>query len=395
MWNTTRRLAFAAFATAALAATAQAAGDATGVTDTTIKIGIPGPLTGPNSSFGAAAYGVQAVYDYYNAQGGVNGRKFEVMLGDTACNEAKGVAVAKKMISQDKVFLINGGICSGVGLAMRPIIAEAGVPWVISTAANQNISLPLVPTIFQAIQTSLDVGVSMAKFALSKPGVQKIAIIEHTNEWSKGYRDPAVEYLKSLNLTPAVEVTLERGQTDATSQVLNLKEVKPDFVLVILYEPELAIFLRDAHKYALGIPMVGSLGAGFESTEKRVGGPEGMKGFYMAFQYKGLTDGPRLKKWHDIIAKYLPSGEKITDFSFYGPGSAIAVVHVIQSLGKDVTRERFVAAMDKLQNFDTEILAGTLNFSPTNHLGAKVMYTIGYDDAGKLSVYSAWGKKEE
>ena len=394
MTNSIRRLALAILAVTGLAAMAQAA-DTTGITDTTIKIGIPGPMTGPNSSFGAAVYGVQSIYRYYNDQGGVNGHKFDVIIGDTACNEAKGVAVAKKLISQDKVFLINGGVCSGVALAMKPVIAEAGVPWVVSTAANQHISSPVVPTIFHAIQTSLDMGVSMAKFAVSKPGVVRIAIIEHTNEWAKGYRDPAVEYLKSKGLEPVAEVTLERGQTDATAQVLKLKEVKPDFILVILYEPELAVFLRDAHKYALGVPMVGSLGADFQSTQNRLGGPDAMKGFYMGFLYKALTDSPRMKKWHDIVAKYLPEAEKLTDYSFYGAGSAIAVVHVLESLGRDVTGERFVEAMNKLHDFDTEILAGTLSFSPTDHLGAQDLYTIGYDDAGKPSVYSTWGKKAE
>ena len=38
--------------------------DRTGVTDTAIKIGVPGPLTGPNASFGAAVYGIQAYYNY-------------------------------------------------------------------------------------------------------------------------------------------------------------------------------------------------------------------------------------------------------------------------------------------------------------------------------------------
>lgn len=388
------RLAATALLAAATMGTAVAA-DTTGVTDTSIKIGVPGPLTGPNSSFGAAAYGIQAYYDWVNSQGGVNGRKIEVVLGDDGCNEAKGIAVAKKLIAQDKVFLINGGICSGVALAMRPVIAESGVPWVVSTAANQNISLPVVPTIFQAIQTSLDVGVSISKFALGKPGTKKIAIVQHTNEWSKGYRDPAVEYLKSQNIVPVAEVTFERGQTDATAQVLQLKQAAPDFVLVILYEPELAIFLRDAHKYRLDIPMVGSLGADFRSTEKRLGGPEAMKGFYMAYQYRGLIEGPAMKDARDIIEKHLPSGEKLTDFSFYGPGSSAAVVHVLKGLGKDVTRERFVEAMNKLTDFDTGILAGKITFTPDNHLGAKALYTVGFAEDGKPAVFEAWGKRVE
>ena len=170
--------------------------DRTGVTDTTIKIGVPAPLTGPNASFGAASYGIQAYYKCVNEKGGVHGRKIELIVGDHACNEAKGVAVAKKLISQDQVFLINGGVCSGVALAMRPVIEEAGVPWVVSTAVNQKISAPLAKNIFHASQTSEAAGHALANFMLSKRARSKIGVIAHTNEWSKGYRDPMVAYLK-------------------------------------------------------------------------------------------------------------------------------------------------------------------------------------------------------
>ena len=124
------------------------ADDTTGVTDTSIKIGIPGPLSGDMASSGAAAYGVAAIYKWVNDNGGINGRKIDIVLGDDSCNEAKGVALAKRMIFDDKVFLINGNICSGPALAMKPVIEEAGVPWVISTAVNQNLAIPTVKTTF-------------------------------------------------------------------------------------------------------------------------------------------------------------------------------------------------------------------------------------------------------
>lgn len=370
-----------------------AAQDRTGVTDTTIRIGIPGPLTGPAASFGAAAYGIQAYYTYINKQGGVHGRKLELIMGDTACNEAKGVAVAKKLISQDEVFLLNGGICSGVALAMRPVIEESSVPWVVSTAVNQKISFPLAKNIFHASQTSEVAGQSFAKFMLSKDGTKKIGVIAHTNEWSKGYRDPMVEFLKTKGITPAAEVTLERGQTDATAQVLRLKEAGLDFVVAILYEPEIVVFLRDAHKLGLNTLKYGALGADFMNTEKRLGDRAPMNGFFQAFQYKDLIDGPGIKKAREMIEPNLPAGEKLTDFTFYGPGSSVAIVHVLEKIGRDLTREKFIAEMDKLTNFDTGVMAGTLTFSPTQHQGATQLYTVGYDDAGKLSVYESWGKK--
>ncbi|MFM9850916.1 MAG: ABC transporter substrate-binding protein [Hyphomicrobiaceae bacterium] len=370
-----------------------AAQDRTGVTDTTIKIGIPAPLTGPAASFGAAAYGIQAYYTYINKKGGIHGRTIEIIMGDHACNEAKGVAVAKKLISQDQVFLLNGGICSGVALAMRPVIEESGVPWVVSTAVNQKISAPLAKNIFHASQTSEVAGQSFAKFMLSKDGTKKIGIIAHTNEWSKGYRDPMVDFLKTKGIEPTAEVTLERGQSDATAQVLRLKEAGVDFVVAILYEPEIVVFLRDAHKLGLNTLKYGSLGADFMNTEKRLGDRAPMAGFFQAFQYKDVIDGPGIKKAREMIEPNLPAGEKLTDFSFYGPGSSVAIVHVLEKIGRDLTREKFIAEMDKLTNFDTGVMAGTLTFSPTQHQGATQLYTVGYDEAGKLSVYESWGKK--
>jgi branched-chain amino acid transport system substrate-binding protein len=382
-----------AAALAATMAVPAAAQDRTGVTDTTVKIGIPAPLTGPVASFGAAAYGIQAYYTYINEKGGIHGRKIEIVLGDHACNEAKGVAVAKKLISQDQVFLLNGGICSGVALAMRPVIEEAGVPWVVSTAVNQKISTPIAKNIFHASQTSEIAGQAFAKFMLSKEGSKKIGVIAHTNEWSKGYRDPMVEFLKSKGITPAAEVTLERGQSDATAQVLRLKEAGLDFVVAILYEPEIVVFLRDAHKLGLNVPKYGALGADYVNTEKRLGAREPMLGFFQAFQYKDLIDGPGLKKAREIIEPRLPAGEKLTDFSFYGPGSAVAIVHVLEKIGRDLTREKFIEEMDKLKDFDTGIMAGTLTFSPTQRQGATQLYTVGYDETGKVSVFETWGKK--
>ena len=375
-----------------LSSATASAQDKTGVTDTSIKIGVPGPLTGPNASFGAAVYGIQAYYKYINEKGGVHGRKIDVILGDDACNEAKGIAAAKKLISQDQVFLLNGGICSGVALAMRPVIEEAGVPWVVSTAVNQKISNPLAKNIFHASQTSEAAGQAFAKFMLSKPNTKKIGIIAHTNEWSRGYHDPMVEALKAKGITPAAEVVLERGQTDATAQVLKLKEAGLDFVVAILYEPEIVVFLRDAQKFGLDAIKFGGLGADFQSTEKRLGSREAMKNFYQLFQFKDLMDGPGMKAAREIIEPRLPAGEKLTDFSFYGPGSSAAVVHVLEKIGRDLTREKFMAEMEKLQGFDTGMLAGKLNYSATNHQGAVDLYTIGYDQSGKIVVYESWGK---
>ena len=95
-----------------------------GITDTTIRIGNMGPYTGDASSFSALNYGPMAYFRYINSQGGIHGRKFEMVTADDACKETTGIAAAKKLIYQDKVFMVLVTPCSGVAMAIKPTLLQ-------------------------------------------------------------------------------------------------------------------------------------------------------------------------------------------------------------------------------------------------------------------------------
>jgi branched-chain amino acid transport system substrate-binding protein len=345
-----RLVAAAVAAALALAALPAGAQDRTGVTDDKILIGVPGPFTGDNASFSKAQLGILAYYNKVNEEGGVHGRKIEAIRGDYACNEAKGIAVAKKLIHQDKVFMLHGNSCSGVALAMKPTVVEAGIPWVVGHAVNQKIADPPEKNIFQVVPSSYAAGVAVA-------------------------------------LRPLVGVRHD----DATPQVLQIKAAKPDWVMAVLYEPEMAIFLRDAQKYALNVPIMGTYGADLENTAKRVGNMQAMKDVYMLHMFQDTIEGPRLKPWADMIKKSFPD-EQLTQFSFASIGSAVVVHEVLKRAGRDLTREKFLAEMEKLKDFDTGILAGKVSFSLESHSSPADSAAAAYVD-GKVTIFEAWDKK--
>ena len=136
-----------------------------GITDTTITIGNLGPFTGPSSVFTPLNYGPEAYFRYINEQGGVHGRKFKSVFADDSCNEAKGIAAAKKLIFEDKVFMIMANPCSGVAMAIKPMLLQEGVPW-IGASANPKISRPPSPGIFHTTYTGIESGRAMASFAM-------------------------------------------------------------------------------------------------------------------------------------------------------------------------------------------------------------------------------------
>ena len=160
------------------------ADDTTGLTEDSIKIGVMGPFSGNASSYSKALVGMMAYYDKVNEEGGVHGRKLVAVPEDTACDPGKGLAAAKKLIHQDKVFMLHGNSCSGVAVAIRPVVEEAGLPWIVAHAVSDSISTPLAENIFHGVPTGSANGRAMAKFGLSRPDTERGAIIEHSNDWA-------------------------------------------------------------------------------------------------------------------------------------------------------------------------------------------------------------------
>ena len=371
---------------------AASADETTGLTDTTIKVGVMGPFTGNASSYSKTQIGLMAYFKHINDQGGINGRKFDIVQEDTACAPAKGIAAAKKLIHQDEVFYLHGNSCSGVAMAVKPTVAPTGIPWIIAHAVNPKISMPVneKKSIVHGVPAGPAYGSTMGKFVMSKPGVKRVAMVTHTNDWAKAYCDPAIEVIKAAGGEIIEELALERGQTDATAQVLKLKQAKPDFILGCLYEAETVIFLRDAKKYGVRIPVMGTAGTDLENTLERLGDPDAVKDYYVLHAFVDKVDGPKMKKWNDIILKYYPN-ETITGFSAVSMASGVAAVKALNAAGRDLTRSKFIAALDNIQGLETGILACDITWTSTDRHGCKKSAVAGFVD-GHPTVMSAWGK---
>ena len=383
-----------AFAVMGVLSTAGAAsaGETTGLTDTAIKVGVMGPFSGNASSYSKTQIGLMAYFKHINDQGGINGRKFDIIQEDTACAPAKGIAAAKKLVHQDKVFYLHGNSCSGVAMAVKPTVSPTGIPWIIAHAVNPKITMPVneKKSIFHGVPAGPAYGSTMGKFVMSKPGVKRIAMVTHTNDWAKAYCDPAIEVIKASGGEIIETLALERGQTDATAQVLKLKKAKPDFILGCLYEAETVIFLRDAKKYGVRIPVMGTAGTDLENTLEQLGDPDAVKDYYVLHAFVDKVDGPKMKKWNDIILKYYPN-ETITGFSAISMASGVAAVKALKAAGRDLTRSKFIAELDNIKGLKTGILACDITWSSTDRHGCKKSAVAGFVD-GKPTVLSAWEK---
>ena len=124
-----RTLGMAGLCLVALA-TAPAVAQEPGLTATSIKIGMFAPLSGANMAYGFdVANAAKMYYDKINKEGGIHGRKIEVVLEDDRCNANDLVAAVKKLVEQDQVFLLNGGSCSAAVWRRRNTSSVRNCRW--------------------------------------------------------------------------------------------------------------------------------------------------------------------------------------------------------------------------------------------------------------------------
>ena len=379
-----------------VAAIAMAAGPSAaeeGVTDDTIRIGTFGPLTGPVSLYGYPIInGAVAVYDEINEKGGIHGRKIEMVYEDDGCDAAKARAAVKRLVFSEEVFAIHGGTCSGAIAAARDEIINSEVPYMVVAAVLDSISKPVAHNIFTTTQTASLDGATMVNFVRSIPNIKRVAIVKNSDDWADAHLNPIYAELKDAGINIVSDVVLERNASDATTQVLHSQEADPDATILVTYPNETAVFLRDASKYGLEGPFIGaSSQMDMAAVAERAGGMNFVKDYYVSSYLDEPATGKDMTKYADVYKKHFPK-EKLQTLTFYGMSGAYAVADALERAGKDLTREKFIEALEATDKGPAGPAYCKVDFSAENHQGCALGHVWGVRD-GKITVIGeTWPK---
>ena len=91
-----------------------------------VRIGFTGPITGPAAFLGQQMkWGAELAVDEVNKNGGVLGRKISFQMQDSQCRPADALSAAEMLLSQDKVDVLLGDLCSGATMALMPVAEKA------------------------------------------------------------------------------------------------------------------------------------------------------------------------------------------------------------------------------------------------------------------------------
>ena len=181
------------------AATLLAAGSASAQ----LKIGVAGPLTGPNAAFGAQLKnGAEQAAADINAKGGINGQKVQLVFGDDASDPKQGVSVANKMAGDGVKFVI-GHFNSGVTMPASEVYQENGIYMITPSATNPKITERGLWNVFRTCGRDDQQGQVAGKYILDNFKGKKVAIIHDKTTYGQGLAD---ETKKAMNAGGMKEV---------------------------------------------------------------------------------------------------------------------------------------------------------------------------------------------
>ena len=195
-----------------------------------IKVGVAGPLTGPNAAFGAQLKnGAEQAAADFNAKGGINGQKIELVFGDDASDPKQGVSVANKFVGEGVKFVI-GHYNSGVTMPASDVYAENGIFMITPAATNPTITTRGLWNVFRTCGDDDNQGQTAANYIANNLKGKKIAIVHDKTTYGKGLADFAKKYLNQANVKEVLYEGVNTGEKDFSALVSKIKASGADVV---------------------------------------------------------------------------------------------------------------------------------------------------------------------
>jgi branched-chain amino acid transport system substrate-binding protein len=350
-----------------------------GITKDSIKIGWFCPLSGPFQSYGVDPWRAAKMwYDKVNKEGGIHGRKLEVVAEDDKCMGTDLVAAVKKLVTKEEVFILHGGCCSSAIVSAEEYIERVKVPLVMVLASGDQSLYPPRKYIFGGFSiTQHGEGGSMIDFVTKYLKAKRIAWIIHNDAYGSWSLEGAEYQLKKLypGMTLATVERVERDMTDATAVALKVKNANPDVVCILTYDRPSVLIIKAL--YDIGVKCAIVLGSNGNSnmvnTVKAVGVKEAFANFYCEDMTAHEPGGRIGRDWaRKMYGEYYPEMAKLpefpTSYMFSGLASTMVVTKALQDAGPNPTREKFIKALENMGEYDPRgLVACPYELSPDNH----------------------------
>jgi branched-chain amino acid transport system substrate-binding protein len=336
-----------------------------------VRIGAVLSITGPASLLGDPEAKVLRMYsDQLNKEGGVLGRKVELIVYDDEGKADKTTTLVKRLIESDHVDLIIGPTLTGNTMAAIPL-AERGETPMISIAGGGVIVDPVKKWVFKTPHTD-KMATEKVFIDMKKRGITSIALIYGNDGYGKSASTATKELAPSYGMTILADETYFAADADMTPQLTKIKNTPGVQAIFNLgFGQSAAVVTRNAKQLGMGVPFYESHGVNSKN--------------YIQLAGVDATEGVRLPASAVLVAEALPANDPQkavtmkfkteteaafkTEVSTYGGHAYDALQIALTAITRAGTTDRR-KVRDEIEKTSGYIgTSGIATMSPTDHLG--------------------------
>jgi len=348
-----------------------------GITATEIAIGTHQDLSGPIKSWGVpVANGMKMAVDEINAAGGINGRKLRLVIEDSAYDPKKAVLATQKMIEKDKVFSMIGGMGSAPVLAAQDIVLDAGVSQLFPlTAAEFTFKVdpakPQERLKFNNLLPYVESTRAAVKYMVTSRNIKSPCLMHQDDEYGKNVLDGFTSQLDAMKVKPVSITTYKRGATDFSSQIAKMKSDGCDLVVLGTVIRETIGAMAEAKKAGWNVVFLGATPTNVMDVPEL--GKDAVEGLYAAGAFPVPYEDTSTGKVKDWLVSYKKQFNATPNTqAVIGYNAVMTFAFYAKQAGKDLTGEKFLAAMESGTVFQDIFGSAPTKFSKTNHLASTV-----------------------
>jgi ABC-type branched-subunit amino acid transport system substrate-binding protein len=334
----------------------------TGATDTEIKVGQTNPFSGPASAYATIGKAQAAYIKMINDQGGVNGRKINLIQYDDSYSPPKAVEQVRKLVESDEVLLTFQILGTPSNAAVQKYLNTKKVPQLFAATGASKFTDPKNFPWTLAFNPNYFVeGRIYGQYIIKEYPNAKIGILYQNDDLGKDYLNGLKAGLgdKAANMVVA-EASYEVADPTIDSQIIKIKDAGADLFFSATTPKQAAQAIKKIFELGWHPVHILDINANSVGAVMQPAGLEASKGVISVNYGKDpldptWKDDAGMKKFFDFMAKYYPEGDKNSTFNIYGYSTTQLLIHVLKQCGDDLTRENIMKQATNLKNVELDL----------------------------------------
>ena len=343
-----------------------------GVTDDSIIIGSHTDLSGGLAIWGVpSANGQRMRFEEANAAGGIHGRKIKFIVEDSQYQMPVAVKATNKLINVDNIFLMVGSMGTPMNIALMPRMFEANVPSLFPLTAAVQMHEPLHPMKFNYFVSYRDQIRGGMAYMIAKHDFKKVCLQAVASDYGHENELGFEQAVEELGLEVAYTGRHKSTETDFIGTITAIKNSGCEMLVLGPLVKDTILIYSAARDAGWDAPIISNMVSYVPEVAKA--GDGALEGLYAAASFyvpdfeAEAAAGTWAGRWYeDYVAMF---GDAPAPQSVIGYVEADLVVRALEGAGPDVTLDKVLAEIEKIDRYEDPFGGPSLTFSATKHQG--------------------------